>query len=654
MLRTARSVAFLALVLGGALGLPQGVLAHALLIASAPAAGATLSQPPSEVVLTFGEAPDPKLSTIRVLDTAGQDHAAGPASKVAGEPDQLKVPLKPLSDGVYTVDWRTVSAVDGHLATGSFAFGVGTPPPPPSETPGGSLATNVSPMAVVARWLFFIGLIALFGAGFLGFAIEPHAPRSVAAMAGIAWVVATIGMMGMVTIQWQDTGVGFRAFIGSSVGLAALERLGAALAAGICVGALSVVSGARRSRYALVTAAAAAAMLVDVLNGHAATGPSWLLQVGVQWAHVVAVGIWVGGLAALLLAVRGLPSEEKAKAVRVFSTWAGIGIAAVVGTGFLRALSEVRTIGALLGTSFGIVLILKTVGLGFLGLLGATNRFFNVPAAARSLRGLRRVGAVELAIGTLVLAATAVLANLAPPSALGTAQEPELRPVRAVGSDFGTSVKLSLLVQPGAPGFNQFTATATDYDTGAPLAATSVALRFQLASRSGVGDSTLDLQEADSGRFTARGGNLSLDGIWNVTATVAGPSGSVEVPLVLSTKVAVQPVDVSAAAGVPTIYTVHLPDHSAVQVYLDPGGAESNALHVTFFDPQGNELPVPAATIAVTPDGEAGTVIAPRLLEPGHFTAEVTVPAGTLSLDIIGQAPGGDPLHVHLEVKVEP
>ena len=655
MLRTARSVALLALVLGGALALPQGVVAHALLIASTPAAGATLSEPPTEVVLTFGEAPDPKLSTIRVLDTSGEDHADGSVVAVAGEPDQLKVRLQALSDGVFTVAWRTVSAVDGHLASGSFAFGVGTPPPASGDkTPTGSLGTAASPVAVVARWLFFVGLIALFGVGFLGFAIEPHAPRSVAAMAGIGWVVFAIGTMGVISVQWQETGVGFRTFIGSSVGLAALERLGAALVAGIFVGALSLSSGARRSRFGLVMAGAAAAMLVDVLNGHAATGPSWLLQVGVQWAHIVAVGIWVGGLAALLVAVRGLPSEEKARAVRVFSTWAGIGIAAVVGTGFLRALSEVQTIGALFGTSFGIVVIAKTVGLGFLGLLGATNRFFNVPAAARTLRGLRRVGSVELAIGTLVLAATAVLANLAPPSALGTAQEPELRPVTAVGSDFGTSVKLSLLVQPGAPGFNEFTATATDYDTGAPLAATSVALRFQLASRSGVGASTLDLPKTDSGRFSAQGGNLSLDGIWNVTATVAGPGGSVEVPLVLSTRVAAQPVDVSAAPGVPTIYTVHLPDHSTVQVYLDPGGAGSNALHVTFFDQQGNELPVPAATFAVTPDGAAGSVIAPRLLEPGHFTAELTVPAGALSVDIIGQAPGGEPLHVYLEVKVEP
>ena len=655
MRRIGRSLACLAIIVGGALSLPQGVSAHALLIASTPAAGATLSEPPSQVVLTFGEAPDPKLTTVRVLDTSGADQADGPVQAVAGEPDKLTVRLKPLPDGVFTVAWRTVSTVDGHVAAGSFAFGVGTPPPAPSGEPqGGPAVSDISPSASLARWLFFVGLIALFGAGFLGFAIEPHPPRSIAGMAAVGWAVSAVGTLAVIGVQWLEASVDFETFLGSSLGTGALERLGAALVAGLLVAWLWRRSDSGRWRFGLVAAAAAAAMLVDVLNGHAASGSSWILQVGVQWVHIAAVGVWVGGLAALLVAVRGLPTAEKARAVRIFSTWAGLGLGAVIGTGFLRALSEVQTIGALFGTSFGIVVILKTMGLGMLALLGATNHFFNVPAAARTLRGLRRVGSVELAIGATVLAATAVLANLAPPSASGTTPAPEQRPVVALGSDFGTSVKVSLLVQPGAAGFNQFSATVTDYDTGAPISAPSVALRFQLASRSGVGASTLDLPATGSGRFSARGGNLSLDGIWNVTATVDGPSGSVEVPLVLATQVEKQPTDISAAPGTPTIYTMHLPDQSTIQVYLDPGTPGSNALHVTFFDPAGTELPIPSATIAITPDGSAGSVVVPRLLEPGHFTTDLTVSAGGLALDFIGQAPGGDPIHAHLEVKVEP
>jgi len=249
---------------------------------------------------------------------------------------------------------------------------------------------------------------------------------------------------------------------------------------------------------------------------------------------------------------------------------------------------EVKTFEALFGTGFGVIVIFKTLALGLLALLGATNRFFNVPVAGITLRGLRRVGSVELVVGVTVLAATGLLANLAPPSAAGSTQEPAARPVVAVGSDFGTSVRVRLLVQPGAPGFNQFTAAAADYDSGAPVAASSIALRFQLASRSGVGASTLDLSPSGSGRFTARSGNLSLDGIWTITATVAGPDGTVEVPLVVATKVPTEPVDVIATPGNPTIYTVHLPGQSTVQIYLDPGTPGQNEMHITFFDAAGS------------------------------------------------------------------
>lgn len=652
--RIGRSSLVFLVVLAGALSLPRGVAAHALLIKSIPAAGETLSVPPVEVLLTFGEAPDLELTTVKVLDVGGQDQAAGPIEAVSGDPNQVRVPLKLLPDGVFTISWRTVSAVDGHSAAGSFAFGVGTPPPAPSGgSSGGSVATDVPFAGTLARWIFFLGLISLFGAGFLGFAIEPRPPRSIVQMAALGWLAFTIGTVAVIGLQWGEASVDFGTFLGSSVGFGAIERAALAILAGAVVAMLVLQRVARRWQFGLVAAAAAGAMLVDVLNGHAASGGSWLLQVGVQWLHILGVGVWIGGLAALLLAIRGLPSPEKAQAVRRFSTWAGLALALVAGTGFLRALSEVQTFEALFGTGFGFVVILKTLALGLLALLGATNRFFNVPAAWRTLRGLRQIGSLELAVGVVVLAGTGLLVNIAPPSA-GAAQEPAARPVVAVGNDFGTSLRVSLLVQPGAAGFNQFTATATDYDTGEPIDATTIALRFQLASRSGVGQSTLDLSPSGSGRFGAAGGNLSLDGIWKVTATVAGPDGTVEVPLVVATQVDPQPVDISASPGAPTIYTVHLPDRSTVQVYLDPEGTGPNALHVTFFDATGAELPVPTATVAVTPGDGTASVFAPRLLEPGHFTAELTVAAGALSLDVIGQAPGGDPLHAHLEFEVAP
>ncbi len=655
-MRTLRWGLFVALVLGGALALPRGVAAHALLIDSDPAAGATLGTPPTEIHLTFGEAPDPKLTTVRVLDAAGTDHAAGPVQPVAGHPEQLVVPLKPLPDGIYTVAWRTVSTVDGHVAAGSFAFGVGEAPPSPAPggSGGGTTSPSASPASTVARWLYFIGLIALFGAAFFGFAIAPRPPLPVARLVAAGWVTAAIGTLAVIGLQWSDAGVDLGTMLGSSIGIAGMERLALLAASGASVAILVSSRSAPPWQYRIAAAAAAGAMLVDVLNGHAANGPWWWLQSAVQWLHVVGVGVWIGGLAALLLAVRGAPSEEKAKAVRTFSTWAGVALGAVVVTGFVRAVAEIQTFDALIGTSFGVVVILKTLGLGALALLGATNRFWNVPAAARSLRGLRRIGSGELVVATAVLALTGLLANLAPPSSAGGTSVPPAQPVVAVGSDFGTSVRVRLVVEPGAPGFNTFTATVTDYDSGAAVAATAVALRFQLASRSGIGASTLDLAASGAGRYASSASNLSLDGIWNVTATVADAAGVVEVPLVLSTRVATQQTDVNAAPGVPTIYTVHLPGQDTVQVYADPGSSGTNDLHITFFDAAGNELPVPSATLALTPADGAASIVAPQLLEPGHFVANVTLVAGGLMVDLVGQPTGGPPLHAHLEITIKP
>jgi copper transport protein len=405
-----------ALILGGALALPSGAAAHALLISSDPAAGATLGTPPTVVTLRFGEAPDLKLSTVKVLDAAGHDYAAGPVQPVTGQPDQLVVPLKPLANGIFTVAWRTVSSVDGHVAAGSYAFGVGVAPPSTTPSSGGGSSPSASPAATIARWLLYVGLIALFGAAFLGFAIFPRPPKAVIRMVGLGWLVAAIGTVAVVVVQWSEAGVDLRTLLGSSIGVGAIERFVITAAAGLLVAILMLGPATHRWQYGAAAVGASGAMLVDVLNGHAANGPWWWLQSGVQWVHIVGVGIWIGGLAALLLAVRGLPSAEKGKAVRTFSTWAGLALGAVVATGFIRALAEIRTIGALFGSDFGIVVILKTVGLGILALLGATNRFFNVPAAVRTLRGLRRVGSGELVVGVVVLALTGLLANLAPPA----------------------------------------------------------------------------------------------------------------------------------------------------------------------------------------------------------------------------------------------
>ena len=368
---------------------------------------------------------------------------------------------------------------------------------------------------------------------------------------------------------------------------------------------------------------AAVAVLVEVLTGHAAAAGLVSLQMLAQLVHLLAVGLWMGGLVALLVSVRGETNEDKAIAVRRFSRWAGVWLVALAASGAIRAVDEVGTLDALTSTDFGRLLIVKTLFFTALGVLGALNHFWSVPAAVRTLGRLRRVGRLEIGIAITTLVVTGFLVNLAPPASSAAAAPAPPQPLIVAGHDAGTSVRVRLVVTSGAAGINDFSAAVTDFDSGAPVDGTGLSLRFHLASGSGVGDSTLDLKPTKAGTFEASGGNLSLDGIWSVTAIVATPAGTVEAPMAVATRIADQAVDVNASPGVPTIYIAHLTAGITVQAYLDPGTAGANELHATFFDAAGNELPVQTATYLVGPAGD-GSIVVPRQLEPGHFVADLT------------------------------
>jgi hypothetical protein len=279
--------------------------------------------------------------------------------------------------------------------------------------------------------------------------------------------------------------------------------------------------------------------------------------------------------------------------------------------------------------------------------------FRNVPAAGRVLWPLRRIGSMELMVATSVLLLAAALVNVAPPAQTAPATAPTSQIV-ASGSDFGTTLRIQLVATPGKSGFNTFRATLTDYDSGAPLDGRTITLRFTFPARPDVGASSLRLAAKGNGTYEATGGNLSLDGTWRVTATIATQSGSVEVALQWTTRQVPPVIDVNAVPGLPTIYTVHLRDSLTVQVYLDPGKPGANEVHATFFDAKGAELPVPSAQISIGLAG--GTPIQPRLrtLEPGHFVADVTLKAGTYTISIFATPPSGAALNTQLQIPVAP
>jgi putative copper export protein len=464
-----------------------------------------------------------------------------------------------------------------------------------------------------------------------------------------------VGTLVVVADQITEAAVSLGQIFTTSFGPPIVERVVPLAIAGLAVAVAGREGDRPRGALAVVALAAAGALLADVLSSHAAAGQNPVLDVSIQSVHVISVGLWMGGLVGLLLTLRRRsPDDTTGRDVRRFSRLATVGIAAVAGTGLLRAIGEVQTPAALVSTDFGRLVIAKTALLSVLAMLGAVNHFRNVPAAANVLTGLRRVGSAELLVGGTIVLLSASLVNVAPPSSAAAGPNPSPSPAPpplvVTGSDFGTSVKLSLEVSPGVTGFNTFRAMVTDYDTGAPVTADGVTLRFAIPARSDVGASRLDLAPSGPGVFSAIGGNLSLDGTWQVTALVAQGATAVEVPLQVTAAATRQQVDVNRVAGIPTTYTVHLSGGRTVQVYLDPDKPGRNDFHVTFFDAAGTELPATAIAVTVAAPGGTPRSLDVRTLEPGHVVATLTVVAAPQTFVIAGTAPGGDQLRAQLQI----
>src|SRR6266516_105397 len=374
--------------------------AHAMLRSSSPAVGAALTRAPRQVVITFTEAPEPTLSTIHVFDVHGRT-VSGATTAVMGNPLQLRVPLRGLARGTYTVSWRTVSHDDGHVASGTFTFalngrrtGTGA-----ARSPATSAAPPPSPSLPL---LGMLGLVAMIAA--------EHAA-----------VGASLQTL-------------LRAGAGRDVARVALAFIPAA-----CATILLAANPGSTRRLWLLGASASLAMLVLALGGHAAA-PSSLrpLNLLAQWAHLVAVGVWIGGLAWLLAALYRQDRAVQIVAAVRFSRVATLALAAVAVTGLERALSELGSWHALFGSSFGRVLDLKVLLFGVLVAFGAHHHFRVVPALPHEPDGLavlRRGLRSELVVAALVLLATASLSQL-PPGSATAASTPSPAPahVQAVGS----------------------------------------------------------------------------------------------------------------------------------------------------------------------------------------------------------------------------
>jgi copper resistance protein C len=99
------------------------VQAHAFLDHASPAVGSTVPSAPAALTMWFTQQLEPAFTTATVTDQSGNSVENGAPQVDPKDPTELRVLLRPLPPGTYSVAWHALS-VDTHTTTGHFTFEV--------------------------------------------------------------------------------------------------------------------------------------------------------------------------------------------------------------------------------------------------------------------------------------------------------------------------------------------------------------------------------------------------------------------------------------------------------------------------------------------------------------------------------------------------
>jgi putative copper resistance protein D len=236
----------------------------------------------------------------------------------------------------------------------------------------------------------------------------------VALLGSVPWLVFTAANMA------GDMGAGFDwdtlepVLFNTAFGSAWLARDALAL---VLTSLLMLAPG--RRVLPMLLAAALLASLAAVGHTQQTEGGAHIVHVGADALHLLAAGAWLGGLVALAYTLFEGGGDEEQILMR-FSGMGYIAVAVLIVSGLINGLFLVGTLDALIGTTYGQLLLVKLGLFGGMLALALSNRFWLVPALnagePRTLARLRRHVIGEEALGLLVILVVSVLGTMEPPA----------------------------------------------------------------------------------------------------------------------------------------------------------------------------------------------------------------------------------------------
>ncbi|MFB7472548.1 FixH family protein [Kitasatospora sp. NPDC056184] len=654
--------AVLALLLGGA----GPAAAHATLQSTDPGQNAVLPAAPPSVTLTFSEAVSLSSDSVRVLDPAGKAVDTGNPAHADGKDNTARVGLgSGLANGTYTVAWRAVSD-DSHPIGGAFTFSIGAP----SATTVSTTALQGAEADGLVAALYGTGRAVAYGAfallvGAAAFVLlcwpAGAARRPVQRLLMSGWVALLVSTVAVLMLRGpyeRGSGIG-KAFDLSLVRATLDERIGTALAARLLLLAASGVflsllvgqlgqptrrtgdgtradgagpadadaeeaelrelerrAAERPQREARLGLGVAGLVLAVALSAtwvgadHASVGIQVWLALPLGMLHLVAMAFWLGGLAAILV---GLREGIGADVAERFSKVAFGAVLVLAGTGLYQSWRGLGSWGALTGTDYGRLLLVKTGCV--IAMLGA---------AWMSRGWLARLRAAPEEAAEVVPAAVAVAAGGSTGADLGKSgkngrsdegdETAEGADLGKDGADSDDPVRRAQLARQRAARVNA--------DRARGLTPTRAGLRRSVLVEAAVAVAVLVattlLTNAPPGRVADEVGAGAANG---TAPTAGGTGGGASAPQTAPGRTVELTLPYDTKGRTPNA-------KGTATVTLNPAGTGSNEVHLKLDGTDGQPVEVPEVQLAFTlPDRDLGPLTVPLTGEgTGRWTGTAQLP----------------------------
>ncbi|MFK4146175.1 copper resistance CopC/CopD family protein [Streptomyces sp. NPDC004065] len=649
--------------------------AHAALTGSDPQQGVVVDKAPTQVSLTFSEQVAVNDDSLRVLDPRGRRVDTGKPTGTGGTTYAVRL-RGGLADGTYTVAYQVVSA-DSHPVGGAYTFSVGAPSKTTVAAGGQDVGGGVvGGLYGLGRYVSYAGFAVLAGGAAFVLACWQRGAgvRAVQRLVVSGWVALTAATLALLLLRGSYTTSGKAAdvFDLALLGQVLQTKTGAALVSRLLLLAaaalfVAVLFGAYDKRddeerrdltFGLAvggTVVAAGLAASWAMSEHASTGLQPGIAMPVDVVHLLAVATWLGGLAALLVALYRAPAETplETRAVRRFSRVAFGSVLALVATGVYQSWRQVGSWPALTGTRYGqlllakVALVLLLVGVAWTsrrwtGRLaepvtagaakGATagkaaNAGAGAGAAAGSVKAAKSVTA-----GKGVTAAKSVTAGKDTASEMGTASEKGA--AAGKGTATGERTTAGERTDKAFPGRADKAGERAADKAGERAEVSGSRRAAQLARQRAAVDAARRkrLRDADPGRFRLRRSVLAEAGVAVVLLAVTTALTQTEPGRTEEEAKAATSSSAASSASSPSegAVTLDMPFDTGgrdgkglVRIDLDPARVGGNEMHVYVQRPGGKAFDVPEVKVALTLAAKkiGPLPVAPDRIATGHWAA---------------------------------